>query len=95
MTNEDFEDIIWGDHPDFESVTEEQITEQSRWSTYYQQVFKQKSTGKFFQAYWGRGSTEMQDGQEEDWSMIEVEPFQRTITDYKAVKNGVTSKGVI
>lgn len=93
MEYDEFQEILWGDHDDYESVTEETIEDTSRWSIYYGQVFKQKSTGKFFYASWGSGATEMQDGQQHDWSLSEVEPFEKVIVSYKNVKNGIKHKG--
>lgn len=93
MTREEIFDIIYGDDEDFESVSEEKIEDQSRWSIYKSLVFKQKSTGKFFWAYWGEGATEYQDGQEEYCSLTEVEPYEVTVTRYKEVKNGTQYEG--
>lgn len=73
------EDIFWGD--DFEEVEPEEITGQSRWSTYYSQVLKYKD-GTFWLATWNRGSTEMQDDGVEDLMLIQVEPKEVTTTIY-------------
>lgn len=93
IDNETFEEIRWGDHDDFEPVTETTIEDQSRWSIYKSQVYKQKSTGKFFEAYWGEGSTEIQEGQDEDWSFTEVEPKEVTTIIYSYVKGGQKFEG--
>lgn len=93
MEYDDFEEILCDDHEDYESVTEVSIEDTSRWSIYYSQVFKQKSTGKFFTAYWGRGATEMQDGQQHHWSFYEVEPFEMVVVKYNIVKDGTKHEG--
>lgn len=93
MDNETFEEILWDDHEDFEAVTDTKIEDQSRWSIYKSCVYKQKSTGKFFEAYWGVGATECQEGQNESWTFTEVEPKEVTTIVYSAVKNGGKFEG--
>ena len=93
MDYEEFELVLWGDHDDYESVTEETMENNSRWSIYYSQIFKQKSTGNFFEAYWGSGATEQQEGQMHNWSFSQVEPFEKTVVAYKMVKNGIKHEG--
>jgi hypothetical protein len=93
IDNKTFEEILWGDHDDFETVTDTKIEDQSRWSVYKSRVFKQKSTGKFFEAYWGEGATEMQDGQDEDWQFAEVEPKEVTTIVYSHIKDGLKFEG--
>lgn len=95
IDNDTFREILWGDHEDFEAVTDTVIEDQSRWSVYKSCVFKQKSTGKFFEAYWGEGATEMQDGQDEDWSFTEVEPKEVTTIVYSQVEGGQRFEGII
>jgi len=93
LDRETFQEILWDDHEDFKSVTSEVIEDQSRWSVYKSKVFKQKSTGKYFEAYWGEGATENQEGQNEYWSFTEVEPYQVTVIKYQAVKDGQKFEG--
>lgn len=95
IDNEIFSEIRWGDHEDFEPITETNIEDQSRWSIYKSCVYKQKSTGKFFQAYWGEGATENQEGQSEYWSFTEVEPKEVSTIVYSNVKDGQNFKGFI
>jgi len=90
-----FEEILWGDHEDFKAVTVTLIEDQSRWSIYKSCVYEQKSTGKFFQAFWGEGSTELQEDQTEYWSFTEVEPKEVTTIVYSAVKDGQKFEGSI
>lgn len=93
INNDTFEEILWGDHEDFESVTDVTLEDQTRWSVYKSCVFKQKSTGKFFEAYWGEGATEYQEGQNEDWSFTEVEPKEVKTIVYTMVKDGARFEG--
>lgn len=93
IDNETFHEILWGDHEDFEAVTDTVIEDKSRWSIYKSCVYKQKSTGKFFEAYWGEGATEYQEGQNEDWSFTEVEPKEAIQVVYSAVKGGTRFEG--
>lgn len=93
IDNETLEEIKWGDHDDFEAVTDTKIEDHSRWSVYKSRVYKQVSTGKFFEAYWGEGATEMQDGQDEYWSFTEVEPKEVTTIVYSQVKDGQRFEG--
>ncbi len=95
IDNETFEQIQWGDHEDFFAVTDTVIEDQSRWSVYKSCVYKQKSTGKLFEAHWGEGATEMQEGQGEYWSFTEVEPYQVTVVKYSNVKDGLKFEGSI
>lgn len=95
INNEDFELILWGDHEDFEAVTDTSIEDQSRWSIMKSCVYKQKSTGKFFEAYWDEGATEMQDGQSTTWSFSEVKPVEVTVTQYHAVEEGLSFEGFV
>lgn len=93
IDNETFEEIMWGDHDDFEAVTDTKIEDKSRWSIYKSCVYKQKSTGKLFEAYWGEGATECQEGQNEDWSFTEVEPKEVTTIVYSHIKGGQKFEG--
>jgi len=60
-TEEDLQDMVWGDHPNFETVVDESPTGASRWSTRYESIIKEKDTGKFFNLSWSVGSTESQE----------------------------------
>ena len=93
IDNETFQEILWEDNEDFERVTPTMIEDQSRWSIYKSCVFKQKSTGKFFSAYWDEGATEIQDGQGMSWSFTEVEPKEFTVIKYTSVKDGQKFEG--
>ena len=93
IDNETFEEILWGDNEDFKAVTDTKIEDQSRWSVYKSCVYEQISTGKFFEAYWGEGATECQEGQNEHWSFTEVEPKEVTVIKYVGIKDGQKFEG--
>ena len=93
MNYQEFSEILWDDHEDYESVTPTKIKDQSRWSVYKSCVFKQKSTGKFFEADWGEGATEYQEDQCEDWYFTEVEPLEVVVINYKKVEDGLKYEG--
>jgi hypothetical protein len=69
---------------DFTPVTDEEITDQTRWSTHFNQILKYKD-GTLWRASWSRGSTEYQDEGIEDLVLVQVEPYQETVTKYKAI----------
>jgi hypothetical protein len=93
IDTETFQEIIWEDHEDFEAITKTKIGGNSRWSIYKNRVFGQKSTGKFFEAYWGEGATEYQEGQNEAWTFTEVVPREVVTIEYDHVKGGQSFKG--
>ena len=77
-----FEEILWGEHEDYEDVTKETSTGSSRWHTHYTKVIKHKSSGSFFRCSYARGSTEQQEDPE-GYAIVEVEPYQVVVTKYK------------
>ena len=81
MNSDEIEELFYGDT--YEQVTASQIMDQSRWSTFYEQVFKKKSDGTLWEATWSRGSTEHQDNGVEDVDFYEVVPKEVTITIYE------------
>ena len=80
ITWDEFEDIQEGG--EWEAVTEEEALGQSRGKLQYEQVFK-SADGRFFMFYWRVGATENQDN-DEDIYMVEVEPYEVTVTKYRA-----------
>jgi len=72
-------------------IVAEEITDISRWSIYYSLVFKYE--GKFYETDYSVGATEIQD--ESPWQyapdeieVTEVEPYEKTVIDYRPVKGG-------
>lgn len=84
ITDDEFEDITW-DNPEYRAVTPENITGQSRWITYIEQVFKHVPTQRFMRLTWEVGSTEMQEVDLNCW-LSEVTPVTKTVTEYEEVK---------
>lgn len=78
------ENLFWGDGTVYEPVTTAEITDKSRWNTFYSQVFKKVEDGTFWEAFWTRGSTEYQDNGVEDFDFYEVVPQEITTTIYVA-----------
>jgi len=76
-------DCLCEDAEDYESVTEEEISYQSRWNTYYNQVFENKADGTYWKIHWSRGSTEQQDEGIQDIEFQRVFPKTKTITVYE------------
>jgi hypothetical protein len=75
------EEVFFGE--DFKKVTQASVYEQSRWTTYKEQVFQYKD-GTFWEATWAEGSTEMQECDPE-LTLLLVEPKQVTQTIYEEV----------
>lgn len=78
--NELYEEITEG--YDYEAVTSGTITSQSRWHTFYEQVFKKTSDGTYWEMTWHQGSTENQDEGPENIKIYEVEPKEVTVIQY-------------
>jgi len=74
---------LYEDTEDYTSVTEEEISYQSRWNTYYSQVFENKVDGTYWRIIWSRGSTEYQDDGVQDIEFQRVFPKTKTITVYE------------
>jgi hypothetical protein len=71
----------WVKLDDYVKIGSEEITGQSRWSTFYEQIVQQKSADAYWAIRWGRGSTEYQD---EDFEpeVVAVKPVQVTVTKF-------------
>lgn len=93
IDDEIFQEILWDGHEDFKAVTDTKIEDQSRWSVYKSCVYQQQSTGKFFEAQWGEGATEQQEGQDEYWTFTEVEPKEVTVIVYSHTNDGQKFQG--
>ncbi len=59
------------------TFTVRQSVRQSGWNTFYERIFK-CSEGKFYKIEWDHGSAQP--------TMIEVEPYEVTVTKYKVKK---------
>lgn len=82
---------VYKQENEFVQVLRNDMRHRSRWATQYDLIFKVKETGKIYQTGYQVGSTEYQDeGPWEDKAevtLVEVEPFEKTIIDYRAVAN--------
>ena len=76
-------DCLYDDTEDYTRITEAEVSYQSRWNTYYSQVFENKSDGTYWKIFWSRGSTEHQDCGIEDIDFQRVFPKTKTITVYE------------
>ena len=74
-------EIIWGDSEEYDTVVEESIVGQSRWSTIHEAVFLKKSDRTFWKGIWETGSTEYQET-DLNFSMTQVYPKKVVITIY-------------
>jgi hypothetical protein len=83
-TEEDLQDMVWDDHPDFETVVSESVIDTGRCYIRYVSIIKEKETGKFFSLSWAVGSTEQQEC-ELDALLFEVVPQEVTKTIYVKV----------
>lgn len=83
---EEAREIIYGDHPDFTEI-ENHYIDVSRWEIHYRTVVLNKLTNKFYQVYYSKGATEIQDTQpfEFDTEVVfeEVFPAHEVITVYR------------
>jgi len=75
--------ILREDEEGYKPVTQTEIYEQSRWQTFFEQVFEEEATGAYWKIYWSRGSTEYQDEGPEDITFDRVFPRTKTITVYE------------
>lgn len=86
LTPEEGRSIVWDDHDDFEKV-ETNIVDVTRWSVVYENIYKQKSNGKFFRTSYSVGATESQDEQPYEYVkeavFTEVFPVEKLVTVYK------------
>lgn len=78
--------IVWDDHDDFQTV-ETNIFDVTRWSIIYKDIYKQKSSGKFFKTSYSVGATEFQDEQPYEYVteavFEEVFPVEKLVTVYE------------
>ncbi|TCR92600.1 hypothetical protein [Rhizobium sp. BK376] len=73
-------DDLEGDH--YENVQPAEITGDSRWSKFYEAVYRDKRDGTFWEISWSRGATEYQDQGVEDVAIQQVWPREVTRTIY-------------
>lgn len=77
-------DVDWFHPDDYLSDTFE-YTSQNRWTTWKTAVWK-FDDGSYVQLHWEEGSTEYQETYP-NLIITEVEPYEKTIIDFRAVNN--------
>lgn len=85
LTPEEGRSIVYDDHDDFELISKE-ITDTSRWSIFYENIYKRISDGKFFKTNYSEGATEHQDEspyEYDDAVFEEVFPVEKTVIVYE------------
>lgn len=84
-SEEEFFDVIMGDHPDFEFVVNEKIIDSGRWHLLCKIIVKEKETDKFYAIKYTKGATEYQDipFSEMDINIEEVEPYEVKVIKYR------------
>lgn len=93
INKEDLISIVggYGRNNSFE-VVYSQISDTSRWSIYYDCIIKDCTTGKFYDASYTEGATEMQDESPFEYDPVddegnielrEVEPYETIVTRYR------------
>lgn len=88
MNRDEILEVAYGDHPDYKTVTDAEIYDQSRWSVYKSMTVKNLKTEEFFTVWWGEGATEYQEDQDEPCGMYEVTPVEVTVIKYIKKKEG-------
>jgi broad specificity polyphosphatase/5'/3'-nucleotidase SurE len=89
LTGDEARDVVYDNSPDWEQASSRTIVDQSRWETFYDQVFKNKTDNKFYQFDWSEGSTEEQDTQayeyQTEYEPVEVEEVEVTVKQWQPV----------
>jgi hypothetical protein len=85
-TTEDSENMVWGDHEDFErEAVHDEIVDTGRWRVHKFAVYKRKRDDTFWGVSWAQAATEYQ---ESDFpcSPFEVERHEVTVFKWEAKK---------
>ena len=86
LTKEDAQAIVWGDH-DTAEIVMDAVTGKSRWSVNHRLIFK--LAGKFYQTSYSVGATEYQEEQpfqhQNEIICKQVEPYEKTVIDYREI----------
>ena len=87
LTEDEVQEILWGDHDDFETI-EEISGESRRWSSTDTVIVKHIPTGKFYSVYWENGLTESQENYIEAQEAKEVKKVIKTVevVSYEEIK---------
>ena len=88
FSTDDLKELTWGDEPEGYELISNEMYDTSRWSIWYEMIFKFES--KFYQTTYSRGATESQDESPYEYDgpeveCIEVKPVTKTIITYVEV----------
>lgn len=61
LTADEGNEIVWGEHKDWENEEFEKVDGHSRWEIHKSAIFKHIPTGKFYRLSWDEGATESQE----------------------------------
>ena len=64
---------------------QETVVDQHRWTTLYKYIV-QDEENRYWQFYMQKGNTEYQENEPFDGDVKEVEPYEKTIIDYKPIE---------
>ena len=86
-SEEDFFDVLFGDHPDFGTVVDSKVIDTDRWHHQNEMVIKDLVTGKYYQINYTTGATEYQEVPFDEMNITykQVEPYEKTVIAYKEV----------
>lgn len=71
---------------------EETISDTTRWSIYYDVIFKDTETGKYYSSYYSKGSTECQDESPYEYEDDEIECTEVEQKEVLVIKKWVAVK---
>jgi len=86
FSKEFMQNLAWEDHEDDVKIITNELTSTSRWSLFYDLIFKYQ--GKFYRSTYSKGATEQQDERPYEYEGDEIEcsevyPVEETVIVYK------------
>ena len=94
ITVQDGRDMIYDDHPEWQTVKKEIIGE-SRWSNIYSGVFRYILTDDYYIMEWSQGKTEQQDEQPFEYDepvLTKAEVKKSTVISYTPIVGRISTK---
>ena len=83
-TEEEFRNIVFSDHEDYEVVESPSVFDTGRWTTSYECVVKRLSDNTYWSIWWDVGATEYQEV-DPNFASHQVEPVEVTKIEYRRV----------
>lgn len=83
-TDDEYREICWGDHEDYDTIVNPAIIDQTRWSVVKEMTVLNNKTKKFYNISWMEPATEYQEN-DPDYVMYEVMPKEVTTVIYEKV----------